>query len=150
MAILQFDVRLRPLLVAVTLGAAAVNLVLGVWLLLLGVLQPALFLGLILLGVGIAQARRLYFWVTHRPTSGFSTLESSSRRGALADGVTAGPGERFAVERGRLVHIAVDGTRTRAPVRRLLAHPADWRALEAGLASDAPHKPVGPGAPDGS
>ncbi|WP_444961011.1 hypothetical protein [Nocardiopsis sp. M1B1] len=122
----------------------AVNVVSGSWPRVVGFFN--LLVGTVLLVLAVVNTRRTYFRLEQGLAGGRSVLSGPGRIGPLARGVVTGPGERFAVEQDRLVHVAGDGTRALTPVRRSSAHPEDWRALEAALSEAA--RSQEPGTPD--
>ncbi|WP_241480267.1 hypothetical protein [Nocardiopsis halotolerans] len=125
----------------VNMMLGAVNMVSESWPWFLGFLN--LLVAVLLMTVAIVNTRRPYFRLEQGLAGDRSTPSGSGRIGPLARGVVAGPGERFAIEQGRLVHVAEDGTRTLTPVWRASAHPRDWRALEAALSAVAPQESSG-------
>lgn len=137
-------VRFTPLIGGALAAIGLINVVLGLWLLFLGEFNLSLVVGLVLLALAAWQFGRAYFWLDRGP-DGRVTVSGSNRNGPLGRGLTAGTGERFVVEEGLIVHVAADGSRAPAPVRRWMAHPGDWRRLAAELAGPPP----GPAAPEG-
>ncbi|CAL9368694.1 MULTISPECIES: hypothetical protein [Nocardiopsis] len=133
----RIKVRLTPVVGVLLLALGLLNLVLGVWLLGSGDFTMGLPIGVVITFAGAVQLTRTYFWFDPEIGAGWSSVSGPARFGPLARGVKAERGERFAVEQGRLAHVAADGTRTPVPVRRWMANRADWRALEAALSETA-------------
>ncbi|MDE3721210.1 hypothetical protein PWG71_07400 [Nocardiopsis sp. N85] len=138
---IRHEVRLTPVIGGAILTFGVLSTLLGLWAVGLGLFSPLVFLGPVFIVLGVVQWRRVYFRVDHRPGSGRSILSAPGQRGRLAEGVTAAPGERFAVENGRIVHVAADGTRTPTPARRWPSRSSDWRALTAALEAVPPQEP---------
>lgn len=114
----MLKVRYNPVVAWTFLALGAINLVLGLWLLVLGSVNLSLVGGACFLAVGAGYLTRPYFTVAERSVTVPALFGPASRRFAMTGS------ERLACDGGRLLV----GDR-RLPVRRYLAHPDDWRSV---------------------
>ncbi len=124
------DVRYNPILGWVCIVVGGVSFLLALWLLGLGVFQPSLIIGPIIILLGVRYLRREYFSLTRQGVFTPAPFGSAQRQ------TTVEAGETLALENNRLVVVNSSGIRHKVRVSRWMAHPTDWRAMEAYLGAN--------------
>ncbi|TDD23404.1 hypothetical protein [Nonomuraea diastatica] len=123
-------IRYNPLMGWTFLILGSVLVLLQVWLLLLGSFSPTIVVGLIVAGLGVVYLRRPYFRVEPQAIVLAAPIGPAERRFPIP----AGGSPRL---EGNRIVIDEAGRARKVPVRKGMAHPADWAAYTTTL----PHGP---------
>ncbi|GAA3615197.1 hypothetical protein GCM10022419_120550 [Nonomuraea rosea] len=119
-------VRYNPLMGWIFLTLGVIVTLLQVWLLLLGAFSPLIIVGLMALGIGGLYLRRTYFRVESQAIVVAALLGPAERRFAI-------PKDASPRMEGNRIVIDKPGKVQKVPVRKSMAHPADWAAYTATL-----------------
>ncbi|TDD11007.1 hypothetical protein E1292_06435 [Nonomuraea deserti] len=119
-------IRYNPLVGWTFLVLGTVMVLLQLWLLLLGSFSPTIVVGLIFAGVGAVYLRRPYFLVEPQAIVLTAPIGPAERRFHIPTGGSP------RLEGNRIVIDEAGGAR-KVPVRKGMAHPADWAAYTATL-----------------
>jgi hypothetical protein len=114
----HMKVRYNPVVGVGFLVLGAAVLFLGLWVTSLGEFSPGVIGGPVLILLSVPYLARPYFHVT--PTA--VVLKAGLVKREF-------PYQTLEVEDGKLVAVAVDGTRSKVPVARWLARAADWAVV---------------------
>lgn len=117
------QVRYNPVVGWVFLALGLVNLVLGVWPLLLGEFQFSLILGLLICVLGPLYLTRPYFQVDEDSIRVLALLGPGKREFRLS------PSESIVTDGGRLLIADKDGSSRKVPVRKWISRTVDWDAV---------------------
>lgn len=114
-------------LTLLVLGAG--GLLLGLWLAALGGFSPMVFLGPIIIVLGVLQLSRPYFEYNPRTRS----ISVKALVGSMTRNFGGGDGGPLSVAGNRIVYTRPDGRTKRVPVTRAMAKRAEWDAVLAQL-----------------
>ena len=117
------EVKYNRILAVFMFMLAAVNVVFGGWLLLLGEFHFSVILGSLLLVVAVQYLRRPHFIVEQNAVVILGLIGSIRRTFPFND-----PNALKVDKSG--VYIETNGQRKRVPVYRWISNPQDWQALE--------------------
>ncbi|HEX2131355.1 MAG TPA: hypothetical protein VHH15_07320 [Actinophytocola sp.] len=119
----------NPAWAVTTLVVGAGCLVLGLWVSALGDFSPLVFIGPLLLLLGILQFARPYFLYD----AGSRTITVKALLGPATRRYGGGEGARLIVDADRIMHIVPDGRVKKVPVSRAMSKRDDWNSVLAQL-----------------
>jgi hypothetical protein len=121
-------VRYNPILGWAFLSLGVLNLVLGLWLLALGVPGVSLFLGALFIVLGVIYLRREYFVFVPSAQAVEVVAPIGTRRLYSPD-----RGGELMMDGGRIVITRATGKNKKVPVSRYMSHRTDWDAVTAAI-----------------
>ncbi|MCT2582640.1 hypothetical protein [Actinophytocola gossypii] len=119
----------NPVWAVTTLVVGAGCFVLGLWVTLLGDFSPLVFIGPLLVLLGILQFARPYFLYD----AGTRTIAVKALLGPATRRFGGSEGTRLIVDVDRIAHVTPDGRTKKVPVSRAMSKRDDWNAVLADL-----------------